>query len=39
MLSFEQIFLLFGLAMVIALPLLFLMEHTKLDGGGTAAAH
>ena len=41
MLSFEQLFLLFGAAFVLSLPLLLLMHRTKglAGGGGGTAAH
>jgi DHA2 family multidrug resistance protein len=38
MLSFEQLFLLFGIAFVLSLPLLLLMHRSK-GGPGGAAAH
>ncbi len=37
MLSFEKIFLLFGLLCLLAVPLLFLMKSGKMAGGGGAA--
>jgi len=39
MLSFEQLFLLFGSAFVLSLPLLLLMHRSKGMPGGGAAAH
>ncbi|HUC41104.1 MAG TPA: DHA2 family efflux MFS transporter permease subunit [Gemmatimonadales bacterium] len=39
MLSFEQLFLLFGSAFVLSLPLLLLMHRNKGMAGGSAAAH
>jgi hypothetical protein len=40
MLSFEQLFLLFGSAFVLSLPLLLLMHRSRGGpGGGEAAAH
>src|SRR5437667_11090459 len=39
MLSFEQLFLLFGACFVLALPLLLLMHKSKGMPGGAAAAH
>ena len=40
MLSFEQLFLLFGAVFVISLPLLFLMHRNKgMPGAGAGAAH
>ena len=38
MLSFEQLFLLFGIAFVLALPLLLLM-HTNKGAAGGGMAH
>jgi len=39
MLSFEQLFLLFGAVFVLSCPLLLLMHGSKRLPGGTAAAH
>ena len=39
MLSFEQLFLLFGAAFVLSLPLLLLMHRNKGAPGAGAAAH
>jgi hypothetical protein len=39
MLSFEQLFLLFGACFVLSLPLLLLMHKSKGMPGGGAAAH
>ena len=39
MLSFEQLFLLFGTAFVLSLPLLLLMHKSRGGPGGGAAAH
>jgi len=39
MLSFEQLFLLFGACFVLSLPLLLLMHKSKGMPGGAAAAH
>ena len=39
MLSFEQLFLLFGACFVLSLPLLLLMHKSKSLPGGGAAAH
>jgi DHA2 family multidrug resistance protein len=39
MMSFEQLFLLFGAAFVCSLPLLLLMHKSKRMPGGGAAAH
>ena len=40
MLSFEQLFLLFGAVFVLSLPLLLLMHRSKaMPGAGAAGAH
>jgi len=39
MLSFEQLFLLFGACFVFSLPLLLLMHRPRGVSGGAAAAH
>ena len=39
MMSFEQLFLLFGTAFVLSLPLLLLMHRSKGAPGAGAAAH
>jgi DHA2 family multidrug resistance protein len=39
MLSFEQLFMLFGACFVLALPLLLLMHKSKLPAGGGEMAH
>jgi DHA2 family multidrug resistance protein len=39
MLSFEQLFLLFGAVFVLSVPLLLLMHGSKRMPGGAAAAH
>jgi len=39
MMSFEQLFLLFGTAFVLSLPLLLLMHRSKGLPGGNAATH
>jgi len=38
-LSFEQLFLLFGACFVLSLPLLLLMHRSRGAPGGAAAAH
>jgi hypothetical protein len=39
MLSFDQLFLLFGAVFVLSVPLLLLMHKAKSLPGGAAAAH
>ena len=39
MLSFERLFLLFGIALLSALPLLLMMKRGKFARGGDTSAH